>query len=232
MKNKFLNFFRGENQSFYTGVFFNSLPIYIKKYIYIKRFLNYLDKDILLKILSLNKLKNVLVFDCGGNVGLWTDIFITFGHSVKVFEPSKACYSYINNRFNGNSNVEVFPIALSNFKGRQQFYNGNSTFSESGSLNMLKNNVSDINFSSVNVDKLSTYIRRYNPNFVKVDVEGSEIEILEDLLLNLTNEEILGSFFAIETHEKKIQGLDKKLQILKKEISDRGLAKSFNFNWR
>lgn len=208
MKKKSLNFFRGENESFYTGVFFNSLPKNIKKYIYKKRFLNYLDNDILIKILSLNKLKNVLFFDCGGNVGLWTDIFLTFGHSVKVFEPSKDCYSYINRRFSGNYNVEVFPIALSNFKGTQQFYNGNSNFSESGSLNILKNNVSDINFSTVNVDKLSTYIREYKPNFVKVDVEGSEIEILEDLLLNLTNEEILGSFFAIETHEEKIQDLD------------------------
>ncbi len=232
MKNKILNIFRGENESFYTGIFFNSLPTHIKKYIYKNRFLNNLDKDILIHILSLNKLKNVLVFDCGGNVGLWTDIFNTFGYSVKVFEPSKDCYLYINKRFKGKSNVEVFPIALSNYTGTQQFYNGNSNFSESGSLNILKNNISNINFSTVNVDKLSSYIRNFNPNFVKIDVEGSEIEILEDLLLNLTNEEILGSFFAIETHEKKIQGLDMKLQTLKKEINERGLTQSFNFNWR
>jgi FkbM family methyltransferase len=232
MKNKFLNIFRGENGSFYTGVFFNTLPIYIKKYIYKKRFLNYLDKDILIKILSLNKLKNVLVFDCGGNVGLWTDIFMTFGYSIKVFEPGKDCILYLNKRFKGRSKVELFPIALSNFKGTQEFYIGTSNLSESGSLNIVKNNVSDINFSIVDVDKLSTYMKIYKPNFVKIDVEGSEIEILNDLLLNLTNEEILDSFFAIETHEKKIHDLDEKLQILKREINERGLSRSFNFNWR
>ena len=225
------NIVRGVNKSFYSGLIFNSLPRFVRKFVYKKRFIYNLDKDISSQLLSLSKLKKAVVFDCGGNVGLWTDIFISLGCSVKVFEPSEDCYNFLIKRFKGLGNVEVFPVALSNIKGVQQFYRGELSFSESGSLNSRKNNVSESELASVKVDKLSNYIRNYNPHFVKIDVEGSEVEILEDLLLNLTNEELSSTFFAIETHEKKIFNLEERLQVLKAEIKERGLTQSFNFKW-
>ena len=225
------NIVRGVNKSIYSGLIFNSLPGFVKKFVYKKRFINNLDIEIASQILSLSKIKKAVVFDCGGNVGLWTDIFISLGCSVKVFEPSEDCYKFLIERFKGLGNVEVFPVALSNIKGVQQFYRGELSFSESGSLNSRKNNVSESELATVKVDKLSTYIRNYKPHFVKIDVEGSEVEILQDLLFNLTNEELSSTFFAIETHEMKILDLEERLQVLKAEIKERGLTQSFNFKW-
>ena len=64
---------------------------------------------------------------------------------------------------------------------------------------------------------------------LKVDIEGYEVKLLKHLIQSRTIEKI--EFIFLETHEKRIQGLQEEIIQLKKEIKSLGIEGKFFWNW-
>jgi FkbM family methyltransferase len=130
-----------------------------------------------------------LVFDIGANTGAKTDIFLGYGVEVVCIEPQKDCLIELKVKFQGNSKVTILPVALSSDGSSRMFRQASastlSTFSEEfielTRIKRFKNYEwgTPVEISTVTIDSI---IKTYGiPNFCKIDVEGSEVEILKGL---------------------------------------------------
>jgi FkbM family methyltransferase len=130
-----------------------------------------------------------LVFDVGLNKGDKSVLFLELGANVIGFEPQVECFNYANNRFNDNNKFKSENIALDNKKGIGTIFIG--THNELSSMSNVfisetkKERFTDYNWSDnrqINTDTLDNMISKYGkPNFIKIDVEGYEIEVLKGL---------------------------------------------------
>jgi len=131
-----------------------------------------------------------LIFDVGANVGNKSSIFSKLATKVVAFEPSKPCYHILESRFK-NSNVSVFNVALGSQKGFLDFFE----IKENEAYNTLskkhiettvsERNIVDIKSilsQKVAVDTIENFIEKFGkPDYLKIDVEGFEIEVLKGL---------------------------------------------------
>lgn len=126
-----------------------------------------------------------LVFDVGSNMGVKADLYLSYGVKVICIEPQQECLIELHKKFDGK-NVEVIPYALSSDGGVKKFRISNantiSTFSDifierTGKSRFVNYQWYDpIEIKTVTLDSI---INRYGlPDFCKIDVEGSEKEVL------------------------------------------------------
>ncbi|MBI3589598.1 MAG: FkbM family methyltransferase [Candidatus Liptonbacteria bacterium] len=125
-------------------------------------------------------------FDIGAHYGFYTSLareLITQGE-IHAFEPSPKIFQYLDAVFSGGGkNIFLNNVALSDCKGSLPFFDG-SAEGESGSGTLLKNvaqqNISTYQEISVDVTTLDEYVRaRKHPTIIKLDVEGSEFNIIQ-----------------------------------------------------
>jgi FkbM family methyltransferase len=136
---------------------------------------------------KINKMK--LVFDIGANRGNMTNFFIEESERVVCFEPNLELLSHIRNRFSSIIDKQIFLDCrgLSDKEETKTFRISNadtiSTFSEdwinnsrfTGSHNWDKS-------VEVKTTTLDNIIDEYGiPDFVKIDVEGYELEVIKGL---------------------------------------------------
>ena len=150
--------------------------------------------------------KNPFIIDCGSNIGMSSLFFKILYPEAKIlaFEPSKANYelfekNMINNNF---KDITLIKKALLNKIKKIKLYNPGSILS---SINKKNGN----RFEIVETTLLSDYINQ-KVDFLKMDIEGAETLVFEDLenkgKLKFINEMI------IEYHLKS--GLSKILKAL------------------
>ena len=144
------------------------------------------EKDIfyLKKILSLDDYKNDKIFiDCGANVGLYTGLlheYINDNSEVYSFEPRINVYNILKDRFNEFSNIKTEFLAVSD-KNTSSEICLNASHAK-GSLS-FKNK--DIGFSKqpvycIKLDSYFSNIKNHRKiSFLKIDVEGHEINVLK-----------------------------------------------------
>lgn len=127
-----------------------------------------------------------VIFDIGSHQGESIDFFQGMFPSATIhaFEPNPENSSKIRIR----EGVTINTIALSNFVGRSKFYI--QSLSHMGSLLKINNKSLDsLNYaatasnqeSEVDVDTGDNYVVRHdikNINLLKIDVQGSEVEVL------------------------------------------------------
>ena len=127
------------------------------------------------------------IIDVGASSGEYTDTLIKEFPDVKIicFEPSKISFEVINSKFKNNKNIICEKIALSDRNGESYLYS-NSPGSRLGSLTKRKLDHFNIEFEYkeiVKLNKLDTYLEKatYNSkiDFMKLDAEGHELEILK-----------------------------------------------------
>lgn len=123
-----------------------------------------------------------VIIDCGGNIGL-SVLFFKKQYPLSIvmaFEPDKETFILLekNIRDNNLSHVSLFNYALSNVEGVAALYKNNTI---SGSLTMsLVQSPDKPKIEMVQTRRLSTYIHG-TVHTLKIDVEGSETEIINDL---------------------------------------------------
>jgi FkbM family methyltransferase len=129
-----------------------------------------------------------LVFDIGANIGLKTEIFLALGCEVVAVEPHPES---LRSLMRSCPKAQVLPDAVSSeFGKRIQLHTGldtrTSTLSESW-MNAVKQsgrfgNYAWLDSVEVNTITLDWMIRRFgSPKFIKIDVEGSEADVLHGL---------------------------------------------------
>lgn len=129
--------------------------------------------------------KNPVIFDCGSNKGLWSDIIMEqFGQECDIhfFEPNEIMLNYTRIKYDYNKNITYNLLAVSNSTGEKDFFyftnynNGLSSLNYNEAWNdlpMLRGKADTITVDLYAEKMMIPYI-----DFLKIDVEGNEINVL------------------------------------------------------
>jgi len=127
------------------------------------------------------KKRNIL--DIGGHRGRHADIFIVDLEStnVVVFEPLVTQCTELQRRFAAYSNVRVINAAVGREDGTSRFVINRNAPEESGFRRRKYNNEAsaEIEETQVAVVSLDSLDLGFKVDYIKIDVEGGEIDVLE-----------------------------------------------------
>ena len=143
-----------------------------------------------------------LIFDIGANLGSTVKIFIRKSKKIVAFEPNKLLVNNLKEMFK-HDNVIIDTRALSDKVGTKVFNVSNadslSTFSEDWIHNSrFSNTITWDTQIEVETTTLDNIIEEYGiPDYVKIDVEGYEYEVLSSLTKFLPD-----TLFAFEWAEE------------------------------
>lgn len=143
-----------------------------------------------------------IVFDVGAYQGLWSDLVLRMNPAeIHLFEPMKECYQGLVNKFTGlidKNQVFISNVALSNHKGTRDFY----VYSKHPTLSSFYRRVraekqhklgepnSPILVSTTTVDDYCIERKIKHVNYLKIDVEGAEFEVIVGADRLLTSHDI------------------------------------------
>ena len=128
--------------------------------------------------------KNDIVVDLGGNYGMFTLYALHKGaKKVYTFEPFEEYVGYIRENTKNFANVEIMPFAMSNADGAAKM---NINHEDNTILQEVyeRNNWSAGSQTDIETMRFGTFLERHNlefVNFLKVDIEGSEYALFEDI---------------------------------------------------
>lgn len=129
-----------------------------------------------------------ICFDVGANMGNRIAPLLAIGAVVVAVEPQKKCYTYLKRKF--GKRIILVREGLDQVAGTKQFHlSANSTISSFSDvwINAVKNTgrFTDKDWQRTETVKMTTadeLIRLYGkPSFIKIDVEGFELEVLKGL---------------------------------------------------
>ena len=131
--------------------------------------------------------KNDLCFDVGANVGNRIDALLESGARVVAVEPQEDCCKILKQKF--GDKIEIVPKGLGEIESVENFHisNGNtlSSFSNEWIDSVKNNRFKEYNWDKVvkvEITTLDKLIEKYGqPAFIKIDVEGYEINVLKGL---------------------------------------------------
>jgi FkbM family methyltransferase len=154
-----------------------------------------------------------LAVDCGANVGRVTAALAARGADVYAFEPNPHAYAVLHERFAADPRVRCLPQAVATEAGRALLYlhvharDDPLAWSTASSLLAEKGNVDPASAVEVETVDLDAYLaglgRRVQ--LLKLDVEGTEVDLLERLLETGR----LGAIdhVLVEMHDRRIPAL-------------------------
>jgi FkbM family methyltransferase len=177
--NKFL-FFRGIHIN--VGRDISMLP-QVKLSIYEKAELDFLEK--------ISFKANSVFWDIGANVGLYSVIFAKANPTWKIysFEPNIGVHKtfYKNISFNNCKNIQLLPLALSDSKEKLNLrVNRNRPGTSTLNSKTRKFNNSE-KVEGISGDELFLSRKILAPDFIKIDVEGHELKVLNGLKVIISN---------------------------------------------
>lgn len=128
-----------------------------------------------------------LCFDVGANVGNRVSVFLDIGAKVVAIEPQESCYRFLRYKF-GNS-LEIVKKGLGEAEGVKDFHVSNastiSSFSKEWITKVKTGRFQGYHWKKVvqvEMTTLDKLIEVYGkPEFIKIDVEGYELEVLKGL---------------------------------------------------
>lgn len=188
------------------------LPFHIRYYIRQLIFPASIDKSVSLKKMGYAKFikKGDLVIDVGANMGNRVGIFLALGARVIAVEPQDNCVKYLKLRF-GKRIVIIQKGLGAKEEVREFFQSPDHTISSFSSewINSVRRSGrfagSQWNNSiKMQITTLDNLIKEFGvPDFIKIDVEGFEPEVLKGLSYPVT-----ALSFEYSTPEQNMQTLD------------------------
>lgn len=173
----------------------------------------------------------MIIIDIGACVGEFTDFCLENYDvtTIYLFEPLQANYDSLVKKYSGNTKVIIYHTAISDVDGQAKFFkkgykqkSGEILYDFAGnvgsSLRVDKTNVSKNVFETVPVMKLSTFLRENKIHWIdilKIDVEGSEYDIIQDIL-DSDLAKIIDKIYY-EDHARKVPSI----RVHKKEVVNR-----------
>lgn len=183
---------------------------------------------------------NSLCFDVGANIGNRTSIFLNIGYNkVLAIEPQKDCLSILHSKFDKNNKVIIIEKALSDKIGFNKIYisDANTISSmDTEFISEVKNdrfkNYNWNNFYDIETTTLDSLIIEYGlPDFIKIDVEGFELNTLKGLSKSI---KFISFEYTPELHQKSMMCIDILESICKNYSYNFSLGESLEFsfnNW-
>ena len=137
------------------------------------------DGDLTLRLNYDDLVKGSLVFDVGGYKGQWaSDIFSKYQCAIKIFEPVTEHAKFIEERFKENENIVVYDYGLQDKSEEKILFLG-----EDGSSLYKRNSSTE----KIKIKSASEFIKENgieNIDLMKINIEGGEYPLLEDLIDN------------------------------------------------
>ncbi len=156
--------------------------------------------------------ENPLIIDCGANLGMSIIYFKELypKASIIAFEADEYIYSFLekNMKSFNYENVELVNRAVWNCNDTLSF------LTEGGAGGRLEIEKSNGAYKKVNCTSLKKYLVGRKVDFLKIDIEGAEYEVLKDCKKELINVEKI--FIEYHSFENQEQNLHKILDILSK----------------
>lgn len=153
------------------------------------------------EILTLKSLnKNIkIAIDIGGNIGDYSmNLLSNFPEiEIHIFEPSKYNFEILEKRFFGNKKITINKVALGNSIGEYKLFSNNPG---SGLASLTKRNLDHfgIEFNYEEAVTLSTFehywenvLQKKNIDFIKIDVEGHELDVMKGMGKAIENIKII-----------------------------------------
>lgn len=181
-----------------------------------------------------------LALDCGANMGVVTTILAATGADVIAYEPDPYAFEILQEKFANLPNVTLVNAAVGvgsgtvrlmradNFGDNPEGASVKSTILDGGRRIDADNSVAVplIDFPGL-VREL--VLARGEIAFVKMDIEGAELDILETLDRDslFTNIRCL----VAETHERKFKDLRDRYKALRDIVAERYPAGKVNLDW-
>lgn len=150
--------------------------------------------------------RNKTVFDIGGYIGIFSLFFAREAGSegtVFTFEPNPENYKELvfNINLNGFKNIKPFNLAIGNKSFKQMLvepvYPSRGSLSLDVQKRMSKNVCNSFMVEVDSVDNLIEAKEILNPDFVKIDTEGFEMEVLKGMKETISKYK---PFLLIELH--------------------------------
>ncbi len=136
-----------------------------------------------------------LLIDVGGFEGNWTELCLQQkpNSKIKIFEPNLENYRLICEKFQSNKEIEVFNLGVSNTKASLTYYNILSNQSHVRGISgfVFRPIYNNYNYSKIEIDvvKLDDIIKE-NVDYIKIDTEGFELNVIEGCEELLKNKKI------------------------------------------
>lgn len=178
-----------------------------------------------------------IAIDCGANVGIYTEIMARSGAKVFAFEPNPVAFAALQERVVDYPNVKLFQAASTVKPGNFKLYSHRHAkrdpllYSVSSSLISAKSNVNENDFFEVEGIVLSDFIEQLDSpvKLLKMDVEGAEIDIINDLIDRGLHKNIVAGF--VEVHDRRVKSLREPTAALRKRLEKEG-ATQITLDWR
>lgn len=142
---------------------------------------------------------NSVVVDVGANIGAFTIFAAQWAKKVFAFEPEPENFRLLcsNIELNGLKNVTPLRMAIAKKRGKQEFYIAKRQHSGSHSF-FLRDYEKKIEVKTLSIEELIDQESLAMIDFLKLDCEGSEVNIIKNLSLE-TAKKI--KQIAIEFHQ-------------------------------
>ena len=181
-----------------------------------------------------------LAVDCGANMGVVTELLAATGADVIAFEPDPFAFAKLLAKFSDRANVTLINAAVgvgngtvrlmraANFADNPEGMSVKSTILDGG------RQIDEGNAIDVPLIDFPGFVREHIASrghiaFVKMDIEGAELEILETLDRDGLFENIRG--LVAETHERKFKGLRNRYRDLRETIARNQPSGKINLDW-
>lgn len=132
--------------------------------------------------------KGELYYDVGANLGNRIEPVLKIGAKVVAIEPQETCYKFLEKKY--GSRIQLVKKGLGEKEEVKEFFMSGSHTISSFSRNWIESVKKSGRFSQYKWDKkklieiitLDGLIEKYGtPKFIKIDVEGYELEVLKGL---------------------------------------------------
>lgn len=177
-----------------------------------------------------------LAVDCGANMGVVTAQLAATGADVIAFEPDPDCFAALQQKFGATTNVTLINAAVGTRAGTVRLMRaGNFDANPVGAS--VKNTILDGgrgidegNSVEVQLIDFPAFLREKGQiGFLKLDIEGAELEILEAM-------ERDGLFARVkslvaETHERKFPELRQRFRELRRRVAETYPPTHVNLDW-
>lgn len=165
---------------------------------------------------------NSLIVDVGGYFGNWSEKIIKkYNCKAIILEPIKEYYESIKVKFGDTPNIKVLNYGLfsKNLKTNITIDGDSSSIFKKSEDNQEVTLTCFLDFIEQNkIDKI---------DLIKIDIEGSEYDLLEDILTNDYHHKINNLQIQFHTY---IEDFQKRRDIIRKKLSETHFC-SFNYDF-
>lgn len=168
--------------------------------------------------------ENSLVIDLGGYLGEWTEkIYNKYSCNVYVFEPVQKYYDSIVEKFKNDDKIKAFNLGLSSVNEVVKIKHDNASSSI-----FIENGIEE----EIKLIKYYDFIKQNSIetiDLIKINIEGSEYELLEHIIENNLHEKIKN--LQIQFHKIFDDSEEKREKIRKALSLTHKLTYDYTFVW-